>query len=143
MTTLEEIAVPGEARCTCSGSSLPRSTYSQEIIFWTSLGGRVGIPEIVLDPEAATDGMPSRFSIAARRSAINSSPRGWGGVPLAAVETTLVEEEDTVVTVKAAELVVELEELPSSADIPGRDNKLETRVQGLIRLDRKVGKIGC
>ena len=48
MTTLEEIAVPDEARCKCSGSSSPRSTYSQEIIFWTSLGGRVGIPEIVV-----------------------------------------------------------------------------------------------
>ena len=50
-----------------------------------------------------------------------------------AVETTLVEEEDTVVTVEAAELVVELEELPSSVDIPGRDDKSETRVRGLIR----------
>ena len=56
-----------------------------------------------------------------------------------AVETTLMEEEDTVVTVEAAELVVEVEELPSSADIPGRDNRSETRVRGSIRLDRKVG----
>ena len=48
MTTLEEIAVPDEARCKCSGSSLPRSTYSQEIIFRTSLGGRMGIPDIAV-----------------------------------------------------------------------------------------------
>ena len=78
--------------------------------------------------------MRSRFSIAARRSAIDSSPGEWGGVPLAAVETTVV-----TLTVEAAKLVVELEELPSSADIPGRDDKSETRVRGLIRLDRKVG----
>ena len=91
---------------------------------------------LLLDPEAATDGMRSRFSITARHSVIDSSPRG---VPFVAVETTLVEEEDTVVTVEAVELVVELEELPSLADILGRDDKSETRVRGLIRLDRKVG----
>ena len=58
---------------------------------------------------------------------------------LAAVEITLVEEEDTVVTVEATELMVELEELPSSADISGRDDKSKTRIGGLIQLDRKVG----
>ena len=33
MTTLEEMAELDEARRKCSGSSLPRSTYSQEMIF--------------------------------------------------------------------------------------------------------------
>ena len=82
--------------------------------------------------------MRSGFSIAARHSAIDSLPGGWGGVSLTAVETTLVEE-DTMVTIEAAELMVELEELPSSADMLGRDDNSETRVGGLIRLDRNVG----
>ena len=74
--------------------------------------------------------MRSRFSIAARRSAIDSSPGGVGGEPLEAVVTTLEEEEDVVTTVVAAELAVELEELPSSVDILGRDRESETRVRG-------------
>lgn len=54
MTTLEETAVPVEASCRCSGSSSPRSIYSQEMIFCTSLVGRVGIPEkVVLEVQVA------------------------------------------------------------------------------------------
>ena len=48
MTTLGETTVPDDARCKCSGSNSPRSTYSQEIIFSISLVGRVGIPGIVV-----------------------------------------------------------------------------------------------
>ena len=56
---------------------------------------------------------------------------------VAAVETTLAE--DKTVAIEAAELMVELEELPSSADMLGRDDNSEKRVGGLIQLDRNVG----
>ena len=42
-----EMAELDEARRKCSGSSSPRSTYSQDMIFWISLVGREGMQRMV------------------------------------------------------------------------------------------------
>ena len=46
---LEDVEEPVIVCCSCSGRISARSTYFQAWIFRTSLAGRVGIPEIVVE----------------------------------------------------------------------------------------------
>lgn len=92
--------------------------------------------EELLDREDA--GLWSRFSIAARRSDIDSSPEDGRGPPEEAVVTTRGAGGVMAFIVVATELAVDIGWLPSSVGIPGRgaNSKLMER-EGLIRKSSK------